>query len=107
MFDEICQPYSWERDFYEKNNIPMWDCRVHETVNLGRIYTDEEFGYIEAEVTCLPAQFWKFKVHSDESEKTYIVETGSGSLSEYFDTMVKMVQAMLVIELIEEKEQTR
>jgi hypothetical protein len=47
-------------------------------------------------VTCMPAQFWKFEIQTDEN-KIYILETGSGTLSEYWKTVELVATGMLVL----------
>lgn len=100
-FDETCRPYKWEVAFYKEHNIPLWECKTHEIKNIGIIYRSEDGSYIEAEVHPMPAQFWKFRVCSIESKKTYNISTGSGGLLNYFKTMKNIAEGMIVIESIE------
>lgn len=97
MFDEIQKPYSWEKKFYEDNNIPQWECKTHETKDLGRIYGEEDGSYIKAKVMPMPAQFWEFEVCCAESGTTHNISTGSGGLEDYFPTMKLIAQGMIVI----------
>ncbi len=52
-------------------------------------------------VTGAPAQFWTFKVYCAETKKTYRVTTGSGGLTDYWDSIQKIANDMLVIKLLE------
>lgn len=103
-FDETCKPYKWEVKFYEEEGIPSWECKTHETRKLGKIYSEEDGSFIEAEVHPMPAQFWKFRVYSAESGKTYNISTGSGGLMNYFPVMRSIATGMIVIESIETKD---
>lgn len=47
-------------------------------------------------VTCMPAQFWTFEV-TTESGAIYLVETGSGLLTEYWDSIEKIATNCLVV----------
>lgn len=98
-FDEINTPYSWEIEFYLKHKIPLWECKTHETYDLGTIYEDKQEGaHVKAKVNPMPAQFWEFEIYSRETGKTTIVKTGSGCLEQYFQTMVNIATGMIVIE---------
>lgn len=97
-FDETCKPYKWEKKFYEENNIPLWECETHETVDLGTIYTGSDGEYVKAKVCPMPTQFWEFEVYSAETGKTTIFKTGSGVLMNYFKAMVNIATGMIVIE---------
>ncbi len=103
MFNEINKPYSWEKEFYAKNNIPEWECETHKTKDLGRIYTAEDGSYIDAKVMPMPAQFWEFNIFCAESQKIYNVSTGSGGLENYFETMKNIADGMVVVNSITAK----
>lgn len=103
MFNEICKPYSFEKGFYKKNNIPEWECQSHQTKNIGRIYVAEDGSYVEAKVMPMPAQFWEFTIYCAESEKVYNVSTGSGGLENYFNTMKNIADGMIVVNSINPK----
>lgn len=51
---------------------------------------------VKISVTCIPAQFWQFEVETDEGRKFHI-ETGSGSLSDYWDSIMKVAEGMFVV----------
>ena len=54
---------------------------------------------VKISVTCMPAQFWQFEVETDEGGK-YNIETGSGSLSDYWDSVLKIAEGMFVVNAI-------
>lgn len=51
---------------------------------------------IKVSVTCMPAQFWQFEIETDEDQK-FTIETGSGSLSDFFDSAVLVAGGMFSI----------
>lgn len=51
---------------------------------------------IKVFVTCMPAQFWRFEIITDE-DKSFNIKTGSGTLSDYWKTAVLFAEGMLVV----------
>lgn len=68
------------------------------------IYTFPDGSTVEISVQCLPAQFWRFKIDAKESSRKYEVSTGSGTLSDYWPMVVKMVNGMFVVKSVEKVE---
>ena len=97
MINEMNKPYSWELEFYQKNNIPLWETLGQTEKFLGKIYESDNGSFVDATVTCMPAQFWKFKIYSSEREETIEVSTGSGGLITYFEMMKMIADGMIVI----------
>ena len=54
-------------------------------------------------VSCFPAQFWEFEIRSEECEKMWKAETGSGALSDFWPMVEKMVDGMFVVTSVEDK----
>lgn len=100
MFDEINKPYSWEKEFYQKNNIPQWECKTHETKDLGKIYEAKDGSFIKAKVRPTPAQFWEFEIYCADNKTILKLSTGSGTLEDFFGTMKNFAQDMIVIKSI-------
>jgi len=89
--------YSWDRKLFEELGLKAFDnIPVHKKHYVGQVRGDEG-GYIKIWVTGLPAQFWDFRVFCAESKKTYEVTTGSGSLSDYWESVKKLMEGMLVV----------
>ena len=99
LFEDVCKPYSDEMAFYIGNNIPLWECKTHQTVELGKIY-EREGSYIIAKVNAWPAQFWTFKVFCSSSNKYYEISTGSGGLSKFFPFVQQIADNMISIDSI-------
>ncbi len=100
ILDDIQKPYSWELDFYKENNIPIWECKSHETKDLGIIYKGEDGSYIKAIVKPMPAHFWGFEIFCSENKIITKISTGSGGLMNYFSTMKSIAEGMIVIDSI-------
>lgn len=96
-------PYSWEKEFYKSHNIPEWECALHKTKDLGKIYEDVDGSYVEAKVTPRPAQFWEFNIYCAESKKIYNISTGSGGLENYLEAMENIALGMIVVNSIKNK----
>lgn len=67
-----------------------------EMIDLGKL--ELENGYINLSVIFFPSQFWVAEIHSSVSGKTFMVGTGSGSLTgtwtqkvSYWERMVNLV----------------
>lgn len=99
MFNEINKPYRSELEFYKEKNIPLWECPNRVDKFIGRIF-ESEGCYVDATVYCMPAHFYKFKIYCAETKTTCEIETGSGCLMDYYETMVNIAQGMIVIEKI-------
>ena len=98
MIFEINKPYKWELKFYYENEIPIWETTGQEEKSLGRIYQNENGSYIEAVVTCMPAQFWKFKIFCSENKKITHISTGSGGLMNFYEIMKSIADGMIVVD---------
>jgi hypothetical protein len=99
MFNEINTPYEWEKEFYEKNNIPRWELKTHESKCLGKIYETENGSYVEATITPVSAQTWKFRIYSKDSESFYYITTGTGELEKYWESLKLLADDMMVISI--------
>jgi len=51
---------------------------------------------IKISVTCLPAKFWCFEVITVQDE-AFIIETGSGTLSEFWDSVIKVAEGLFTV----------
>ncbi len=96
----INHPYDWEIEFYQKNDLPYWETYDQEEKDLGRIYQSDNGSYVEAKVTCMPAQFWKFNIFCSERNETTELSTGSGGLTDFYNIAVMIADGMLVVKNI-------
>lgn len=60
---------------------------------------DHDIASVKIWVTCMPAMFWHFEVKNEEGEM-FKVNTGSGSLTDYWDSVEKIATNMLAVNSI-------
>jgi hypothetical protein len=58
---------------------------------------DSDVSEISVYVTCMPAQFWRFDITTEDGFK-YMLTTGSGILSDYWEIALKVAEGMVAIE---------
>lgn len=101
FFDEPSTPYKDDLHLFEelgliKFSLPNWQEEF-----IGEV--DEKDYKIKVWVECAPAQFWTFEIYNKEAKKiTYKISTGSGSLSDYWETIENFAQGMLTAKMINE-----
>lgn len=81
--------------FEEFHNVVCW-----EEYYVGRFELEDD-SYIMLWVTPTPAQFWKAEIYDKSKKRKTIIETGSGSLTKYWDTFLGIAKGMIVIISIE------
>ena len=54
---------------------------------------------VKISVICMPAQFWEFEIETDEDYKC-VVATGSGTLSNYWQSILLIAEGCLEIKII-------
>lgn len=75
--------------------------KSHKQFYVGKVEL-EEGSWIEISVKCCPAQFWHFKIYSSDSNKFYEIDTGSGSLVDYWESAKKVAWGMFVVKSIKD-----
>lgn len=100
MLTHESKTYPWDYDIFVKLGLPNFIIKDQDKHLLGVYkHPDYEDAFVEISVTCMPAQFWHFKIITAE-DQMYNVDTGSGSLSEYWPSIELILQGMLVIEKV-------
>ena len=94
--DEFTTPYEWDLPLFEKLNIKPFKAPHSKEIFVGEVVYNID--KIKIWVTCMPAQFWRFEIYSDETKKTTKFSTGSGNLGDYWDIAEKISQGMLEFE---------
>lgn len=83
---------------FEKLGFEPFEIDNRNKVFLGEYkLPDHDKAVIKVWVTCLPAQFWDFEIFSEEGD-TFKCSTGSGKLSEYWESVKLIAESMLVVE---------
>lgn len=100
------QTYDSDRGLFTELGLNMFVADEHRgRIHLGTVETD--WASVEVEVTCMPAQFWRFTITPKVEEPVYdrrlpsdvqagVLETGSGALVDYWPVVEKWVSGMLV-----------
>ena len=100
MFDRV-QTYSWDRLLFKKLGLDTFDIETHKEQHVGKV--DFENGsWVKIWVEAKPAEFWRFEVYVAESKRKYSISTGSGSLGNYWGTVEKVAESLIVIDTIEQ-----
>jgi hypothetical protein len=86
---------SRDLQLFQKLEIEPFEVNHQKQIFLGMVILP--FASISVYVTCMPAQFWEFEIEPDEGEM-YKVKTGSGTLSDYWQSIVLITSDCLVIE---------
>ena len=91
--------YHVDRPLFKKLGLDLFTFNDQDEHYVGKvILVDYDNSYVELWVRCMPALFWRARVYCAESDKIYNVETGSGSLSTFWDGFKQIAEGMLVIE---------
>ena len=89
--------YEWDLVLFKKLGIDTFTTEEQEKIYLGEHkFEHYEKAKVKIWVTCLPAQIWEFEVTTDE-DKVFSIETESGSLCDYWDSIEKIATDMLVV----------
>lgn len=68
-----------------------------EWYDLGTV--EDDWASVKVEVSCWPAQFYRFTIEPKEPDvQAGVIRTGSGSLSEYWPVVEKVINGCIVFE---------
>lgn len=91
------ETYPSDLKLFEKLGLKPFETENQEQIFLGEYKLPHyEKAKIKIYVTCMPAQFYQFQVISESGIK-YKIETGSGTLSEYWESVVKVATDMFEV----------
>ena len=92
--------YSCDIPLFHKLGLTPFETNDNEKILLGEcVLPFDDGASIEVSVRCMPAQFWEFNVKTVDGRQ-YKITTGSGTLSDFWDTVSKVAEGMIVIEQI-------
>jgi hypothetical protein len=83
MFNEINTPYKVDLPLLMQLGLREFICETNVSTSLGTV-ENEEYA-IDVHVTCAPAQFWRFDILCKEDGKRTVLETGSGTFTQYWN----------------------
>lgn len=93
------KPLESDLALLDKLGLKPFDAPHGQKTFVGEV-SDPELGYIKIWVSCWPACFWEFEIHSKETGKITKFETGSGSLDDYYSIAEKIMEGMVVVTFI-------
>lgn len=89
--------YQSDYGLFEKLGLKKFETDSQEKLFVGEYKLPEyEKTTVKISVTCMPAQFWEFEVETDEG-KNWLIETGSGALSDYWESVMKVAEGCFVV----------
>lgn len=90
--------YSEDWDLFQKLGLKTFKTYSRDKFCVGEYKLPNcEKASIKVSVTCMPVQFWHLEIETDEGNK-YVVNTGSGALSEYWASAVKLAEDCFDVE---------
>jgi len=104
LFPSLYQTYPIDLGLFRELGLPVIRDAPHsERIEVGTVHFP--IGKIKIEVTCLPAQFWRFQLFpsDDQDGQRIILSTGSGPLSDYWPSVMKFLEGMIVVEELSEE----
>ena len=91
------ETYRVDLELFHKLGLKPFKTNSQETLFVGEYKLPHyDKASVKISVTCMPAQFWKFEVETDEDHK-FIIKTGSGSLSDFWESVMKVAEGMFVV----------
>jgi len=98
---EPFHPYKSDIKLLNKLGLPVWESKLGEEFYLGEVFPYyKENGKsisIKIWVTCTPAQFYRFIVNNTKEDISAEINTGSGSLTKYYQMALEVAQGNFVI----------
>ena len=89
--------YSWDLELFQELGLTPFSSDNQEELFVGEYKLPHyDKANIKIWVTCMPAQFFRFEIETDEDKK-FEVSTGSGSMSDYWSSVLKVAEGMLVV----------
>ncbi len=97
MFDKF-KTYSGDLPLLKKLGLAPFEGDTHSEIYVGEVKTEYGYGYVKVWVTGSPAQSFKFEVYCEETNETSIMETGSGTLTDFWSIAESIMEGMITIE---------
>lgn len=100
IFCKNIKPYSQDLNLFHKLGFDIFNINDPEEhlVGVYKFPTDEP-SKVKVFVTCMPAQFWRFEILNHAGEQIHL-STGSGSLTDYWDTVEKFATGHIFIDKV-------
>lgn len=97
---EKAKTYNHDLSLFKELGFEPFETDDKEEIFVGEYkIPDYDSGYVKVWVKCYPAQIWRFEIETVEEEK-FMVQAGSGSLSEYWGHIMKVVDGCFIVDRI-------
>ena len=102
IYSGQAETYSCDLELFHKLGLKTFKTESQEKIFVGEYKLPHyDKANIKIHVTCKPAQFWQFEVETDGNKK-FNIRTGSGSLSDYWESVIKVAEGCFVMNQINE-----
>ena len=93
--------YSIDKKLFKKLGLNIFkDLHNDEQYYIGEFLLEDN-SYIRLWVTCCPAQFWEAEIFESQTQTKTIIETGSGTLTDFWLTFLGIAKGMIAVKSIE------
>lgn len=94
IFDTV-ETYSSDFKLFEKLGLKKFSIKNHTEELIGKVKLDNS--WVELYVYGCPSQFFRAVIFNSEKNKKFEVKTGSGCLSDYWESFEKIATDMIVV----------
>ena len=98
-FSKLWSTYPKDLELFRELGLKPFHSSDQKEFLVGRYELPESNAKVKIYVTCMPAQFWRFEITTEEN-KNFEVNTGSGCLSDYWDGVLKIAEGMMEVKQI-------
>ena len=99
MFN-TAETYHSDLPLFKKLNLKPFKTVCGEKIHLGKVMIDDDGSYVDIWVEGAPAQFFTFHIYCAESGHKWKVNTGSGTLTQYWSAVKAMAQGCFEVNII-------
>lgn len=90
------ETYFRDKDLFKNLGFDLFNVNHQKEFKVGEYKLDDyDTAKITVFVKCMPAQFWRFEIQTDENISVGL-ETGSGTLSDYWNIALQFAKGMVV-----------
>jgi len=94
MYFNTQKTFSRDLELFEELGFTPFEIDTHKDHYVGT-FNYKDGSYIKLHVHCMPAMFWTVEIYCDGSEEVHNLETGSGALSDFWDTFELFATGMI------------
>lgn len=92
----MSKTYTQDLELFKELGLDTFETNDNEWVFVGEYkLPNYDVAKVKIYVMCMPAQFWKFEIETEEDMK-FEIKTGSGYLSTYWESIMLVATGMFV-----------